>query len=77
MKRFNIPLGRRDIKLLAELNRRGLELPYIEQWTHPETGESIVQFTKRKAKQHVKDDAPYLMAVGEQMSFDFDNDEGE
>jgi len=36
-----------------------------------------VDFCKRKAKQHVKDDAPYLITVGEQMSFDFDQDEGE
>jgi len=59
------------------MDRRKLERPCPEQWTHPETGESITQFCKRKAKQRVKDDAPYLMAVGEQMSFDFDNDEGE
>jgi hypothetical protein len=59
------------------MDRRELERPCPEQWTHPETGESITQFCKRKAKQRVKDDAPYLIAVGEQMSFDFDTDEGE
>lgn len=59
------------------MDRRELERPCPEQWTHPETGESITQFCKRKAKQHVKDDAPYLITVGEQMSFDFDQDEGE
>jgi hypothetical protein len=59
------------------MSRRELERPCPEQWTHPETGESITQFCKRKAKQRVKDDAPYLIAVGEQMSFDFDQDEGE
>jgi hypothetical protein len=59
------------------MDRRELERPCPEQWTHPETGESITQFCKRKAKQRVKDDAPYLIAVGEQMSFDFDQDEGE
>jgi len=59
------------------MDRRELERPCPEQWTHPETGESITQFCKRKAKQRVKDDAPYLIAVGEQMSSDFDTDEGE
>jgi len=59
------------------MDRRELERPCPEQWTHPETGESITQFCKRKAKQRVKDDAPYLIAVGEQMSFDFDTDEEE
>lgn len=69
------------------MSRRELEQPCPEQWTHYEkTGERIVDFCKRKAKQHVKDDAPYgsryrnslhLIAVGEQMSFDFDQDEGE
>lgn len=59
------------------MDRRELERPCPEQWTHPETGESITQFCKRKAKQRVKDDAPYLIAVREQMSFDFDTDEGE
>ena len=59
------------------MDRRELERPCPEQWTHPETGESITQFCKRKAKQRVKDDAPYLITVGEQMSFDFDQDEGE
>lgn len=59
------------------MDRRELERPCPEQWTHPETGESITQFCKRKAKQRVKDDAPYLIAVWEQMSFDFDTDEGE
>ena len=62
-----------------KMNRRDLERPCPEQWTHPDTGESITQFCKRFVKQHkpVKDDASYLIAVGEQMSFDFDEDEGE
>ncbi len=60
------------------MSRRELEQPCPEQWTHYEkTGERIVDFCKRKAKQHVKDDAPYLIAVGEQMSFDFASEEGE
>jgi len=59
------------------MDRRELERPCPEQWTHPETGESITQFCKRKAKQRVKDDAPYLIAVGERMSFDFGESEGE
>lgn len=60
------------------MDRRELEQPCPEQWTYYEkTGERIVDFCKRKAKQRVKDDAPYLIAVGEQMSSDFDTDEGE
>lgn len=61
------------------MNRRKLERPCPEQWSHPETGETITQFCKRFAAKHnpVKDDAPYLIAVGEQMSFDFDSEEGE
>ena len=59
------------------MSKRELERPCPEQWTHY-AGERIVDFCKRKAKQHVKDDAPYLIAVGEQMSFDFmTDDEGE
>jgi len=59
------------------MDRRELERPCPEQWIHPKTGESITQFCKRKAKQRVKDDAPYLIAVGEQMSFDVGESEGE
>lgn len=60
------------------MSRRELERPRPEQWTHYEkTGERIVDFCKRKAKQRVKDDAPYLIAVGERMSFDFGESEGE